>query len=98
MVPEGKKRAFGLPNIVATRASKALTEGSSAYTSSPSLAVIIASIIPFEGFVTVSLLKSICMNFILDIKLHIILILCYKFYFCNSKKINDNTRSHKRSF
>src|SRR5947199_4085306 len=52
--PVGVNSAASCPNIAATRASSALTVGSSAYTSSPTSAAAIAARIPAVGFVTVS--------------------------------------------
>lgn len=55
----GTKTAASLPSRSATAASNLFTVGSSAYTSSPTTAFTIASLIDGVGFVTVSLRKSI---------------------------------------
>ena len=58
IVPLATKTAASLPNRSAAIASKALTWGSSPYTSSPSSASYIALRISSEGWVTVSLRRS----------------------------------------
>src|SRR5689334_11271953 len=58
MVPVGTQTAASLPSIPATRASSALTVGSSPYTSSPTSAAAMALRIPWVGLVTVSLRRS----------------------------------------
>ncbi len=59
IVPDGQKIADSIPNISAAKVSSSLMEGSSPKTSSPTLALNIASSMPDVGFVTVSDLKSI---------------------------------------
>jgi hypothetical protein len=62
MVPLGKNKADSIPNSLAALSSKAFTVGSSLKTSSPTTADIIASNIPGVGFVTVSLMRFICIT------------------------------------
>src|SRR3990170_1026782 len=59
MVPVGTKTAAALPVILAARASRAFTVGSSPKTSSPTRARAIASRMAPVGSVTVSLRRSI---------------------------------------
>ena len=58
-VPVGTKTAASLPRMAADFSYRAFTEGSSPYTSSPTGASAITFLIAADGFVTVSLRRSI---------------------------------------
>jgi len=58
-VPLGKNNAVSKPKRSATTPWSSLTVGSSPYTSSPTGAAAIAARMPGEGWVTVSLRRSI---------------------------------------
>jgi hypothetical protein len=62
MEPVGVKTAASLPKSAAASASRALTDGSSPYTSSPTSALVMAASMAGVGLVTVSERRSTIMG------------------------------------